>query len=289
MSKTAHRIFIFLLSLIVVVVSIYLYFRGIEFYKTSIEERFFNPDYKILKPSGLLGHGYGVIGSLLMLIGIIIYMLRKRFRIFFRLGLLKHWLEFHIFLCTLGPVLILFHTSFKFGGLVAISFWSMVAVFASGIIGRFIYIQIPRTIEGRELSLSEVKNLKTDIDGTLKTNLNLDKESFDEILEITKRKVGIYHSNFFSGLFNANAEDRKSVKRAKNLLLKNNLAPAENKKIIALIKSELSLNRKIDRLTTMQNLLKYWHVVHLPFALIMIVVMVVHVVVAVVFGAKWIF
>ncbi|MBN1199798.1 MAG: hypothetical protein JXA23_10635 [Bacteroidales bacterium] len=37
----------------------------------------------------------------------------------------------------------LFHTSFKFGGLVAISFWSMAAVFFSGIIGRFIYIRIP--------------------------------------------------------------------------------------------------------------------------------------------------
>jgi len=205
------------------------------------------------------------------------------------MGLLKHWLEFHIFLCTLGPVLILFHTSFKFGGLVAISFWSMVAVFVSGIIGRFIYIQIPRSIEGRALSLTEVKNLKTDIEGLLKNNPNLKKESFDEILEITKKKVGIYHGKFFTSLFKTYAEDRSSIKRAKTLLIKNNLNKSENKKIVALIKSELALNRKIDRLTTMQNLLKYWHVIHLPFALIMIIVMFVHIVVAVVFGAKWIF
>ena len=88
-------------------------------------------------------------------------MARKRYRILSRIGLLKHWLEFHIFLCTLGPILVLFHTAFKFGGLVAISFWSMVAVFLSGIIGRFIYLQIPRTIEGRELSLNEVRDMKT--------------------------------------------------------------------------------------------------------------------------------
>ena len=70
---------------------------------------------------------------------------------------------FHIFLCTLGPILVLFHTSYKFGGLVVISFWSMVAVFLSGIIGRFIYIQIPRTIEGRELSLNEIREMKSDV------------------------------------------------------------------------------------------------------------------------------
>ena len=76
-------------------------------------------------------------------------------------------------MCTLGPILVLFHTAFKFGGIVSISFWSMVAVFLSGIIGRFIYIQIPRTIEGRELSLSEIKNSKTDTISVIKEEFNL--------------------------------------------------------------------------------------------------------------------
>jgi hypothetical protein len=76
-----------------------------------------------------------------------------------RLGKLENWLEFHIFLCALGPIMVLFHTAYKFGGIVAVSFWSMVAVFLSGIIGRFIYLQIPRSIEGRELSLNDVKDL----------------------------------------------------------------------------------------------------------------------------------
>lgn len=72
-----------------------------------------------------------------------------------RFGRLKYWLEFHIFLCTLGPIMILFHTAFKFGGIVSISFWTMVLVVIIWVIGRFIYIQILRTIEGRELTLEE--------------------------------------------------------------------------------------------------------------------------------------
>jgi hypothetical protein len=39
----------------------------------------------------------------------------------------------------------------------------------------------------------------------------------------------------------------------------------------------------------MQKLFKYWHVAHLPFALVMLVIMVVHVAVSIVFGYTWIF
>ena len=135
----------------------------------------------LLKPSGILGHGFGIVGSLLIVIGVGCYMARKRYRFLSRLGVLKHWLEFHIFLCTLGPILVLFHTAYKFGGLVAISFWSMVAVFLSGIVGRFIYLQIPRTIEGQELSLNEIREMKTDIAGILRNSYNLDEESYNII------------------------------------------------------------------------------------------------------------
>jgi len=51
----------------------------------------------------------------------------------------------------------------------------------------------------------------------------------------------------------------------------------------------LKINQKIDRLDTMQNLFKYWHVVHSPFALIMLVIMLIHVAVTIVFGYRWIF
>jgi type IV secretory pathway VirB2 component (pilin) len=34
---------------------------------------------------------------------------------------------------------------------------------------------------------------------------------------------------------------------------------------------------------------KYWHIAHLPFALIMLVIMVIHVGITLAFGATWIF
>ena len=47
--------------------------------------------------------------------------------------------------------------------------------------------------------------------------------------------------------------------------------------VIKLLKEEISLAYKIRRLQTMQKLFKYWHVAHLPFALIMLIVLIIHV------------
>lgn len=289
MSKTWHRIFISLLVTIVISAFFILFINGLSYYKLSLEERVYNPEHNILKPSGIVGHGIGIIGSGLMLIGVASYMARKRYRFLSRAGILKYWLEFHIFLCTLGPILILFHTSFKFGGLVAISFWSMVAVFLSGIIGRFIYIQIPRTIEGRELTLSEVRGMKKDIASYARETYNLDEETYTTMADSMKRRIEIYHKNPVVRNAKRNSDDRKSLKLIKNLLKRNNLPRNEFKKIINLVKEDIKLNRKIERLDKMQNLFKYWHVAHSPFALVMIIIMIIHVAVTILFGYRWIF
>jgi hypothetical protein len=156
---TGHRVFVFVMGAIVLAVLILLSITGFSYYSLPIEERFFHELHTACKPGGIWGHGLGIVGSFSIILGVTLYMVRKRIRSLSRFGLLKHWLEFHIFLCTLGPVLILFHTSFKFGGIVAVSFWSMVAVFLSGIIGRFIYIRIARMPDGRELTSGEIEAL----------------------------------------------------------------------------------------------------------------------------------
>jgi len=289
MNKPAHRIYIASLSLIVLIALMAIVNKGYQYYNVSLEERFFHPDHTTLKPSGLLGHGMGIIGSVFMILGVSLYMIRKRYRMFSRVGILKHWLEFHIFLCTLGPILVLFHTAFKFGGIVAISFWSMVAVFLSGIIGRFIYIQIPRTIEGRELSLGEVRNMKGDISQKLNDSFGLDEASRNVIADSIKAKTEFSQRNAFIRFMKRIADDRRSLRRVKTVLKSNKLPKSQRAAILDLVRNEISLNRRIERLQVMQNLFKYWHVAHLPFALVMLVIMVIHVAVTIVFGYKWIF
>lgn len=72
----------------------------------------------------------------------------------------------------------------------------MVAVVASGVIGRFIYVQIPRSIEGRELSLVEVQAMKTNIGDILRGQYNMDELNCQVILDSTKAPSDPRNGNF---------------------------------------------------------------------------------------------
>lgn len=281
MNKVAHRIYLGTMTAIVIAVTLYLIYYGNSYYSTSIEERFYHVNHKMLKPSGPLGHGFGIVGTIMMLVGVFGYQARKYLKSWARLGVLKHWLEFHIFLCVLGPILVLFHTSFKFGGLVSISFWSMMAVVFSGVIGRFIYLQIPRTIQGRELSLSEIHELKGNLAEKIK--LEMDFEGMDEILASTSREKRE------GNLMVQYIADWKYKSKIRRQLIDSGIRDKKLQGVMQLVSHELTITRRIERLQVMLKLFKYWHVIHLPFAIVMLVIMVIHVAVTLALGYRWIF
>ncbi len=279
MKPAVHRIYIGSFVLVGVLVFAYLLATGLSYYNTPLEERFYHDDHNALKASGIVGHGLGIIGTLMIVAGVSMYMARKRIKRFRRVGVLKYWLEFHIFLCSVGPVLVLFHTSFKFGGIVSISFWSMVAVVLSGVIGRFIYIQIPRTIQGRELSLAEIHDIRTNVESSLR-----ESGVHDQLEELSARRKDS-PKNFVSQWI-ADAGYVRNVRRVLRSRVDNR---DQLREIMTLVQEEVSLTNRIRRLEQMRQLFKYWHVAHLPFALIMLIIMVIHVGVTLTFGYKWIF
>lgn len=284
MTRPVHNIYIGTMVLTVVAVTVYLSYTGYAYYALPIEERFYDPHHDWFKPSGIFGHGLGIAGTLLILFGVFFYIARKRYNFLGKLIRLKYLLEFHIFLCVLGPILILFHTAFKFGGIVSVAFWSMVAVVASGVIGRFVYIQIPRTIEGRELTLNEVKNMKENLSQELRRRAGgIDDDMVRMILSFTSEAAvkGSFVSRYFG--------NRKLMATIRKRLKQKNVVVGQRKFVTRLVKEELSLSGKIRRLQTMQKLFKYWHVAHLPFALIMLIILIIHVAVTLSFGYKWIF
>jgi len=291
MNKTLHRIYIILFFIIGIGVTLLLAVNGYQYYNTPLEERFFRQQDELLKPSGILGHGVGILGSLMMIIGVAVYMLRKRIRKFFNIGYLKNWLEFHIFLCTVGPVLVLFHTAFKFGGIVVVSFWSMVAVVASGVAGRFIYVQIPRTIQGKELTAMELNEMNDDLTHRLKSEYSINGDIISKLerhFEIEKyKRVGFGTS--FVMMIQDYFGTRSVLHQIKRELHHQKIKGEREKEILRISKSKLILSRKIGMLRTTQKLFRYWHIVHLPFAIIMFIIMFIHIAITIIFGYKWIF
>ena len=285
MTKIQHKIYISVLTFIPLLTFIFLTVYGIGYYLIPLNERFYHSLHKLLKPNGLIGHGLGIFGSFFMLLGVAIYIIRKRFKIFFRIGLLKHWLEFHIFLCTLGPILVIFHTTFKFGGIVSVSFWSMMAVVLSGIVGRFIYVQIPRTIQGDELSFQQLGEMSRTIHHDLVKTYKLPEELIEDIEQKIKVDSRISLTIFIKEFIKSFTIKREVRTRLGSYGL-------DSKRISDItfnITQQFSIIRKIKYLRVMQKLFKFWHIFHLPFAIIMLIIMIIHVVVSILFGYTWIF
>lgn len=155
-SKIIHRFYIAILFIVGIFSVVFVGLNGMDYYLTPLTEKPYHPDYEMWKPTGFYGHGLGFLGTIMILIGVIIYSSRKRLKFFSNFGNINYWLEFHIFLCIVGPIFILYHTTFKLGGIVAVSFFSMTSVVLSGFIGRYFYVQIPKNIKGQELSLDEL-------------------------------------------------------------------------------------------------------------------------------------
>ena len=103
-----------------------------------------------------LGYNLGLVGGLLML-ALLLYPLRKRWVIFDdRFGKMESWFRFHMVAGISGPLLVLFHSTFRTGSInAAAAFYSMLLVAISGILGRFIYRHIHHGLYGRQLRLSE--------------------------------------------------------------------------------------------------------------------------------------
>ncbi len=272
MTKLQHSLYLGIMAAITIAATAYFSYVGYTYYTLPLEERFYHPQYDWFKASGVYGHGLGIIGTILILVGVVLYITAKRYGYLERVIRLKYLLEFHIFLCTLGPIMILFHTTFKFGGIVSIAFWSMVVVVLSGVVGRYIYLQIPRTISGRELSLKEIESNQEEA-------LRVISEKVDET---TLSQINAYSVD-------SKTNRASHLKMVRSLLEDQGISGKELQASLQNVKTVMKLQHRISRLDTMQRLFKYWHVAHRPFAIIMLIIVTVHVVVTVGLGYTWIF
>ncbi len=103
-----------------------------------------------------LGYALGIIGSLLILT-LLLYPLRKRFKFLKILGQVRNWFRVHMILGVVGPLAILYHSNFSFGSINSTAAMiAMLLVAGSGLVGRFLYQKIHHGLFGRKASLKEL-------------------------------------------------------------------------------------------------------------------------------------
>ena len=260
---------------------------GWESYTTPLHERPYSDLHELYKPTGVVGHSFGVIGTLMILIGVTTYSVRRRVRAFARLGRLGHWLQFHIFLCTLGPFLVVLHTSFKFGGIVSIALWSMLVVVASGVFGRFVYVRIPKTIGGQFLSLQAIQKHKEELIAAIRSSSRLAEGDVQEILDLASahKPTGVLSALVLPVRhgFNRRADRR----RLEHHLALKQVSVESRQSLLSLVEEEVALERQMVLLNPFQRMFGYWHAFHFVFAAVMLLIVVAHVYIAILFGYAW--
>jgi hypothetical protein len=257
----------------------YLTARGWEYYRLPLVARLRHPLHWELKPGGSLGLLFGIAGASLMTL-MLAYTLRKRVPILGSFGALGDWLDFHILCGVVGPLLIVLHSAFKVGGLIAIAFWSMVAVAGSGVFGRFLYAQIPRTARGDELSLDEARRLEQELTATLQRDFAL---SAAEIAALTggdseraERQRSLLGALF--ALLAAPFLFRRRFARFRRL---HRAIPRHAAARLArLARQGELLHRRLALWRHLHELFHYWHVFHKPFAVLMYLFAAIHIGVA---------
>lgn len=263
---------------------------GYPYYALPLVERPHSNMHELFKPAGIWGHGLGVIGSAFVLL-LLLYSARKRQLWGLRAGRLSRWLDVHIFLGVMGPLLITLHTALKFGGIVSISYFSMVIVALSGVFGRYIYMQIPRDSRGHKLSLEDATRRLTELRESLRSIKGVAPDLLDAITHHVSESTARQRSRSrpILGTIAGDLAMPFRMQRVRRLLKRANVAPSTKHEIIQLVRAQTLLRRRISLHDTIAHVFHMWHVFHKPFAYIMIVIMFVHIGVVVLFGYKWVF
>jgi len=280
------RVVLGLLYALAVGTFLFFLLSGASYYLTSFGQRPRHAGYAVFRPAGSLGLAFGLAGAA-MLVSLLFYSMRKRTKLFGSLFRIKYWLQIHILFGIAGPLFILLHTSFKLNGLVSVSFWSMVAVALSGVFGRYLYIQIPRNIRGDELTVAELEKQDEILTEELHAVAGMNRGDVAQLMEILYGSGGDERVTPWQMIL-GDIRRKWQLRGARRAILSRFSIPRsglESLMDIALQKSLLRI--RIARSRQVHKWFHYWHVIHRPFAVVMYLIMVIHIVVALLFGISW--
>jgi len=269
---------------------------GFNYYTLASADRPFSPKHVLLKPSGVIGLKLGFAGFGMFLV-IFLYPLRKRWKWLSQQGLSRHWLDFHVLLGLAAPFVIAFHASFKFGGFAGIAFWIMLAVSVSGIIGRYLYSQIPRSLNAAELSMKEVQEVRARLAQQLQEQKLLPQADLQSLLHLPSRervqKLPIVVALVYMVVLDVARSFRIAKLRRHTLQFSETLQTlggflparhADLERAIFHAREEAALAKRVLFLSRSQQVFHLWHVIHKPFSYSFAVLALIHIVTVIMMG-----
>jgi len=256
-----------------------------------------NREFSYLDAESGVGYALGIIGGVMMLV-LLLYPVRKKWRPMKRLGAVKHWFRMHMIMGVAGPVTIVFHSNFKLGSMNSnVALYCMLLVAGSGLIGRYIYKKIHNGLYGKKTSLEELKSKSMANKGKLAHELQFssalkrrlqvfEKAAINPERGVLKSFIHVLFFRFrllwahFTLLRLVKEGVKQEGQRTVDTVLVHHWSDAElrrhTKDAKRYLKTYLTMLRRIDELHLFERMFSLWHVLHYPFFLMMVVSAIVH-------------
>jgi hypothetical protein len=291
-----HRLRLRFAWLVSISFVLWLVIYGFPYYRLDLAGRASSAYHAALRPSGAVGLRLGMLGAVLFL-GLFLYPIRKRWPWLNRIGTTRHWLDFHVLLGIVAPLVVTFHSSFKLGGIAGAAYWIMIAVALSGFVGRYLYAQIPRSLNTAELSLKEMESMAGRLTAQLQEQAILTPEELAPLLQLPSREA-VARMSILMALGSILRLDlarpllvsrlrRKSLSSFGKLATLGGLLPSNHRElegVISACRGWSWISAKMLFLARIHSLFHLWHVVHRPFSYSFAVLVLIHIAVVVLLG-----
>jgi hypothetical protein len=252
---------------------------------------------KLFKPGEQLfdfGYNLGLAGGLMMLV-LLLYPLRKRFKVFYNLGALPNWFKWHMVLGILGPLTIIFHSTYHVyiplihptgSPNAAVAMICMLLVSGSGTFGRMFYTKIHHGLYGRQATLNELQaemKQTEDVQSMFSFAPNVEKalEEFRIQSEQYSKESSYNFIQFIKVGFRVSLLSRSLPKEVHQIMQAQakqhnfdgaQLADMEERFLTyrEKIRSYLNAVRDAAQFSTYERLFSWWHVFHIPLVYMMV-------------------
>src|SRR4029077_20381027 len=264
----------FLFATLIVALTVY----GYDYYTLGLADRPFSPKHLALRPQGTIGLKLGWLGVTMFLI-IFLCPLRKHWGWLMKKGNSRHWLDYHVILGIAAPFVIAFHSSFKFAGFAGMAFWIMFAVSVSGIVGRYLYGQIPRNLKAAEMTQKELQEMHQKYAGQLTAQRLISQGDLRSLLTMPSRErvesLSIFNALGYMFVLDITRAFRVARLRRHALGFGDTVKTLggfvstrnhQVERAIVAAREDAALTKRILFLRRSEQVFHLWHVIHKPFS-----------------------
>jgi hypothetical protein len=228
-----------------------------------------------------------------------LYPLRKRWKWLASIGSTRRWLNFHILFGVTTPLVVTFHTSFKWHGLAGLAYWTMIAVALSGFVGRYVYAKIPRSVSSVELSIEELEAQTALLARQLNEQWLFRDEVLTPLLDVPTAQQ-IRSMNLLQMLltmlrmdiarpFHVSRLRRHLLSRGQRIATLGGLLRSHDQgleAVIASVRRQSRLRAAMAFLDRTARVFHLWHAIHRPFSISFVALIAIHIGVALSVGVR---